>query len=113
MCFSLLGPAKPGSRFNFWLQPEAFWVKKTQISLRRRKILLIDCRQEEEPTSAVSACCYMFMSLTVYVLLVAFQALDDPGVRLQTALPQLIQVVHHIIVRLKHRHRKTVLRIWY
>lgn len=49
--FSLLGPAKPGSRFHFQPEPEASRVKKTQISLRRRKILLVHCSQEEEPTS--------------------------------------------------------------
>ena len=46
-----------------------------------------------------SVCAY----LTVHVLLVPLQALDDAGVRLQTALPQLIQVVHHVVVRL-HTH---------
>lgn len=100
--FALLGPAKPGSSFKFWLQPEASRVKKTQISLRRRKILLIHCSQEEEPTSV------WFMCLTVHVLLVALQALDDPGVRLQTALPQLVQVVHHVIVRLKQTQEKII-----
>lgn len=54
--FSLLGPAKPGSLFNFWLEPEASWVKKTQISLRHRKILLVYCSQEEEPTSCDGTC---------------------------------------------------------
>lgn len=43
--------------------------------------------------------------LTVDVLLVSLQALDDPGVSLQAALPQLVQVVHHVVVRLKHRFR--------
>lgn len=43
--------------------------------------------------------------LTVDVLLVSLQALDDAGVSLQAALPQLVQVVHHVVVRLKHRFR--------
>ena len=33
------------------LKPEASWVKKTQISLRHRKILMKHCSQEKVPTS--------------------------------------------------------------
>jgi len=40
-------------------------------------------------------------SLTMYVLLVSLQALDDAGVGLQAALPQLVEIVHHIVVRLR------------
>lgn len=36
---------------DWLLGPAAPWVKETTIPLRRRKILLTDCCQEEEPTS--------------------------------------------------------------
>uniref|UniRef100_A0A0E9SG88 Uncharacterized protein n=1 Tax=Anguilla anguilla TaxID=7936 RepID=A0A0E9SG88_ANGAN len=38
----------------------------------------------------------------VNVLLVSLQALDDAGVGLQTAFPELVQVVHHVVIRLVH-----------
>lgn len=38
--------------------------------------------------------------LTVYILLVSLQTLNDAGVCLQTAFSQLIQIIHHIIIRL-------------
>ena len=44
-------------------------------------------------------------SLTVDILLVPLQALDDPGVGLQAALPQLVEIVHHVIVRLKQNQK--------
>ena len=39
-------------------------------------------------------------TLTVHVFLVSFQALNDASVGLQTAFPELVQVIHHVIVRL-------------
>lgn len=39
--------------------------------------------------------------LTVHVLLVSLEALDDARVGLQAALPQLVQVIHHVIVGLR------------
>lgn len=41
--------------------------------------------------------------LTMHIFLVSFQSLDDASVSFQAALPQLIQVIHHIIVRLKRQ----------
>ena len=46
--------------------------------------------------------------LTVYILLVSLQALDDAGVRLQAAFPQLVQVVHHVVVRLTEGGKKHI-----
>lgn len=39
----------------------------------------------------------------MHIFLVSFQSLDDASVSFQAALPQLIQVIHHIIVRLKRQ----------
>lgn len=46
--------------------------------------------------------------LTVNILLVSFEALNDSCVRLQTALTQLVQVIHHVVVRLNQGREKVI-----
>lgn len=39
----------------------------------------------------------------MHVFLIAFQALNNPRVGFQTAFPKLIQVVHHVVIRLPEK----------
>lgn len=48
--------------------------------------------------------------LTVHVFLVSLQSLDDASVSFQAALPQLIQVIHHVIVGLERQQESTLQR---
>lgn len=41
----------------------------------------------------------------MHIFLVSLQSLNDARVSFQAALPQLIQVIHHIVVRLKGSRR--------
>lgn len=45
--------------------------------------------------------------LTVHVFLVSLQSLDDASVSFQAALPQLVQVIHHVVVRLQRPREST------
>lgn len=46
--------------------------------------------------------------LTVHVFLVSLQSLDDASVSFQAALPQLIQVIHHVIVGLEKQQESAL-----
>jgi len=44
------------------------------------------------------------------VFLVSLQSLDDASVSFQAALPQLVQVIHHVIVRLEQQQDSALQR---
>lgn len=50
--------------------------------------------------------------LTMDVFLVSLQPLDDAGVRFQAALPQLVQVIHHVVVGLEKAMGKHISAMW-
>ena len=82
-----------------------------EIDFFKNIIVLINCvadiafmkcySRHHEQKIDICACVCQHASLTVNVFLVPLQALYDAGVGFKAALPQLVQIIHHIVVRLQ------------